>query len=286
MIISVQAPNATGTVNKSFRYNIDTPFLIRKPRQVYIDSAGNIFFADYDNHSVWKIDAATGAIVRVAGTGTSGSGGDGGPATEAELDNPRGVCTDAFGNVYIADTDNNRIRKVSAGFISTVVNTSGAAGDSGDGGPATVAQLRKPFGVRADAAGNIYIADTDNHRIRKVTAATGIISTIVNTAGNPTDGSHPLGDGGRRHSGNAQETIVGFCRQRPEHLYRRYGQSPDQKSNGGDRDYHDRRRHRPRLCGRRRGRNVGTGSTAPTGSGWMPPETSSLPIRETTGSEK
>ena len=194
--ISVQAPNATRTVNKSFRYNIDTPFLIRKPRQVYIDSAGNIFFADYDNHSIWKVDASTGAIVRVAGKGTSGSSGDGGPATEAELNNPRGVCTDALGNLYLADSDNNRIRKVSAGFISTIVNTSGVAGSSGDGGLATAAQLNSPAGVWADASGNIYIADSDNHRIRKVTAATGMISTIANTTGNPTDGTHPLGDGG------------------------------------------------------------------------------------------
>ena len=107
----------------------------------------------------------TGAIVRVAGRGTSGVSGDGGPATEAELNTPRGVCTYAFGNVYIADSGNHRIRKVSAGFISTVVNTTGVAGDSGDGGLATAALLRRPFGVRADAAGNLYIADTDNHRI-------------------------------------------------------------------------------------------------------------------------
>ncbi len=196
VIISVRAPNATGAVNKSFRYSIDTPFLIRKPRQVHIDGVGNIFFADYDNHSVWKIDAATGAIVRVAGRGTSGSGGDGGPATEAELNTPRGVCTDALGNVYIADTGNNRIRKVSAGFISTVVNISGVAGDSGDEGLATAALLRRPFGVKADAAGNLYIADTENHRIRKVTKATGIITTIVNTTGQITDGTHPVKDGG------------------------------------------------------------------------------------------
>ncbi|MBE0556492.1 MAG: hypothetical protein IH628_04585, partial [Proteobacteria bacterium] len=100
VIISARAPNATTAVNKSFRYHIETPFLIRKPRQVHVDGAGTIFFADYDNHAVWKIDAATGAIIRVAGRGTSGSGGDGGPATEAELNNPRGVCTDPFGSVY------------------------------------------------------------------------------------------------------------------------------------------------------------------------------------------
>jgi len=196
MIISVLAPDAARSVNKAFRYHIDTPFLIRKPRQVFIDTAGNIFFADYDNHSVWKIDAATGAISRIAGRGTSGFSGDGGPATEAELNNPRGVCTDASGNVYIADSENNCIRKVSAGFISTVVNTSGAAGSSGDGGPAATARLRRPFGVQADAAGNLYITDTDNHRIRKVTAAAGTISTIVNTSGHQTDVTHPLGDGG------------------------------------------------------------------------------------------
>ena len=197
VIISAQAPNATGTVKKSFRYHIDTPFLIRKPRQVHIDGAGNIFFADYDNHAVWKIDAVTGAIVRVAGRGTSGDDGDGGPASEAELNTPRGVCTDAFGNVYIADSGNNRIRKVSAGFISTVVNTTGVAGDSGDGNPATGAQLNRPFGVQADAAGNLYIADTDNHRIRKVTKATGTITTIVNVNGQITViPTYPPGDGG------------------------------------------------------------------------------------------
>ena len=181
VIISVRAPNATRTVNKSFRYNIDTPFLIRKPRQVHIDSAGNIFFADYDNHSVWKIDAATGAILRVAGRGTSGFSGDGGPATEAQINNPRGVCTDLFGNLYIADTENHCIRKVSAGFISTAVNTSGSSGSSGDGGLATEARLNNPIGVWADASGNICIADMDNHRIRKVTVATGIISTVAGT---------------------------------------------------------------------------------------------------------
>jgi trimeric autotransporter adhesin len=196
VIISVRAPNATRTVNKSFRYNIDTPFMIRKPRQVYTDSAGNIFFADYDNHSIWKIDAATGAIVRIAGTGKSGFSGDGGPATQAQLDSPRGVCVDGSGNIYIADTNNNRIRKISAGFISTAVNTSGAKGSSGDGGLAAAAQLDTPYGLGADAAGNMYIADTGNHRIRKVTAATGIISTIVNTSGNKTDLSYPVGDGG------------------------------------------------------------------------------------------
>jgi sugar lactone lactonase YvrE len=187
VIISVQSPNATGKVNKSFRYNIDTPFLIRTPQQVCLDSAGNIFFADMGNHSVWEINIVTGAILRIAGNGTSGFSGDGGPATGAQLNYPSGVCVDAFGNLYIADTNNNCIRKVTAGFISTVVNTSGYQTDGGhplgNGNAATAATLRGPCGVVADAAGNIYIADTGNHLIRKVTVATGIINTIAGTTG-------------------------------------------------------------------------------------------------------
>ena len=182
-------------VNKSFRYNIDTPFLVRTPRQVCVDSAGSIFFADTSNHSIWKIDAFTGAILRVAGTGMSGFSGDGGPATEAQLNNPRGVWADGMGNLYIADTNNNRIRKVAAGFISTVAGN-GTAGYAGDGGAATSTRINNPQGVSVDASGNIYIADTGNNRIRKVSA--GIISTVVNTSGNqtstPPDFTYPLGD--------------------------------------------------------------------------------------------
>ena len=195
VIVSVQAPNATRTVNKSFRRHIDTPFLIRKPVQVCVDGAGNIYFADIDNHSVWRIDALTGAIIRVAGTGKSGFSGDGGPAREAQLFSPAGIAADAAGNLYIADTNNHRIRKFTVnGNMSTVAGT-GGGGYNGEG-LATAAQLFSPAGVAVDATGNLYIADTENHRIRKVTMADGMISTIVNTAGYQTDGTHPPGDGG------------------------------------------------------------------------------------------
>ena len=180
VIVSVQSPNATRTVNKSFRYNIDTPLLIRKPRQVHIDSAGNIFFADYDNHSISKIDAATQAILSIAGTGKSGFSGDGGLATQAQLNSPSGVAVDASGNIYIADTNNHRIRKFTVGGnISTVAGTGAVGGFSGDGGLATLAQLNSPSGVAVDASG-IYIADTNNHRIRKFTVG-GNISTVAGT---------------------------------------------------------------------------------------------------------
>lgn len=121
-------------------------------------------------------------IIKTAGT-TQGFSGDGAAATNAQLNNPYDVALDASGNIYIADLTNHRIRKitVATGVISTVAGN-GVAGFSGDGAAATSAQLNAPFGVAVDAAGNIYIADASNRRIRKVTIATGVISTIAGQA--------------------------------------------------------------------------------------------------------
>ena len=148
---------------------------------VAVDGAGNLYIADADNNRIRKVDAA-GTITTVAGTGESGFSGDGGPASEGQLDFPVGVAVDGAGNLYIADADNNRIRKVdAAGTITTVAGT-GESGFSGDGGPASEGQLYYPYGVAVDGAGNLYIADTDNHRIRKVDAA-GTITTVAGTGG-------------------------------------------------------------------------------------------------------
>ena len=111
----------------------------------------------------------------MAGNGTPGFGGDGGPAISAQLA-PTAVAVDSAGNLYIADTDNYRVRKVSNGVITTVAGN-GAWGFSGDNGPATSAQLAGPPGVAVDAAGNLYIADSDNYRVRKV--AGGVITTVA-----------------------------------------------------------------------------------------------------------
>ena len=153
------------------------------PSDVALDGSGNLYIADRVNNRIRKVDS-TGNISTVAGTGTVGFSGDGGAATAARLDWPSGVALDGSGNLYIADGGNSRIRKVdSTGNITTVAGT-GTVGFSGDGGAATSAQLRNPYDVALDGSGNLYIADTWNHRIRKVDSS-GNISTV---AGTGTDG--------------------------------------------------------------------------------------------------
>ncbi len=134
-----------------------------------MDSAGNLYIADTDNNRIRKV--SNGVITTVAGNGTQGFSGDNGPATSAQLYIPGGVAVDSAGNLYIADTYNNRIRKVSNGVITTVAGN-GTVGFGGDNGPATSAQLNTPVAVAVDSAGNLYIADTNNNRIRLLTPGT------------------------------------------------------------------------------------------------------------------
>jgi len=154
-----------------------------------VDAAGNLYIASDVSSRIRKV-TASGVISTVVGNGTRGFSGDGGPAASAQLNFPYGVAVDVVGNLYIADDGNNRVRKVSAGGVISTVAGNGTFGFGGDGGPATSAQLYEPSGVAVDVAGNLYIADTANNRVRKVTVA-GVISTV---AGNGTSGFS--GDGG------------------------------------------------------------------------------------------
>jgi len=169
---------------------------LNDPRGVAVDSNGNIYIADTDNNRIRKVDT-NGIITTVAGisctSGYCGHSGDNGPATSAELYDPRGVAVDSKGNIYIADYGNERIRKVDTNGIITTVAGDGTYGYGGDNGPATSAQLRSPEDVAVDNSGNIYIADNGNHRIRKVDT-NGIITTV---AGNGTqDYNGDNGDNG------------------------------------------------------------------------------------------
>ena len=154
---------------------------LSSPTGLALDSSGNLYIADSGNNVIRRV-STNGVITTVAGNvaadqasgGLGGFSGDGGPATSARLDSPQGVALDQAGDLFIADTFNNAIREVTpAGTISTVVNTAGAKGSSGNGGPATAAKLNTPFAVSVDNSnGDLYIADTSNNRIRVVTGFT------------------------------------------------------------------------------------------------------------------
>jgi streptogramin lyase len=150
------------------------------PFGVHVDPSHNTYIADTYNHRIRKVDGKTGIITTVAGTGSKGFSGDGGPATSARLRYPFNVFLDSTGNIYIVDTYNYRIRKIDAATqIITTVAGDGNSGNTGDGGLATDASIRKSYDVALDSAGNLFIADTHNHAIRKVEATTGIINTVV-----------------------------------------------------------------------------------------------------------
>ncbi len=179
--------------NGNYGYDGDgvpaTSAALQSPNRVVADGTGNFYIADFYNNRIRKVDTS-GTITTVAGTGMQGYNGDGIPATTAQLSNPAAVAVDASGNIYIADTWNNRIRKIdSSGTISSIAGT-GFGGVLGDGGPATSAQVNEPEGIAVDRSGNVYIVDYGNSKIRKIDAS-GAINTI---AGTGTPGFS--GDGG------------------------------------------------------------------------------------------
>ncbi|MBB5345314.1 NHL domain-containing protein [Tunturibacter empetritectus] len=150
------------------------------PTALAIDASGNLYLADTANHRIRRIDATTGLITTIAGTGTQGYTGDGALALSAAIDSPTGIAIDASNNLYLADTHNHRIRKItsSTGLITTIAGT-GLPGFSGDTAPASAATLALPHGLTVDAVGNLYLSDTANHRIRRIDATTGLITTVV-----------------------------------------------------------------------------------------------------------
>lgn len=166
---------------------------VQGPRAITTDNSGNVYFCDVTSNVVRKV-SANGVITTVAGNGTNGTAGDGGPATAAQLSmaGGGGIAVDNAGNLYISNTFAHTIRKVSAstGIITRIAGT-GTAGYTTDGIAATAARINAPMGLTLDSTGNIYFADQSNHRVRRIDAGTGIITTI---AGNGS--SAFSGDGG------------------------------------------------------------------------------------------
>jgi uncharacterized protein (TIGR03437 family) len=192
--ISSSGTMTTVAGNGVFSYSGDGAAAVKSelngPQGVAIDGAGNLYIADTQNSVVRKVDS-NGVITTFAGTGVAGSNGDGGQAAAAQLSKPQGLAVDAAGNLYIADTQNNRVRVVTAdGSISPFAGN-GNGGYSGDGGPAASAQLNQPYGLAFDAAGSLYVADFNNSRVRKVTSD-GNISTVAGNGGTSFNG-----DGGQ-----------------------------------------------------------------------------------------
>jgi sugar lactone lactonase YvrE len=152
--------------------------LLDAPTAVAVDLNGNIYIADRHNNRIREVSG--GVIATIAGTSVAGFSGDGGAAASAKLAGPSAIAIDSKGNLYIADTDNHRIREISGTTINTVAGD-GEQFYSGDGGLATAAGLDSPDGIAVDTAFNVYIGDTHNQRVRLVTIATGIITTLAGT---------------------------------------------------------------------------------------------------------
>lgn len=158
---------------------------LRSPVGICFDAVGNLYIGDEDNYRIRKVDTA-GIISTIAGDGTNGFGGDGGPATAAQLKSPDGICSDAAGNLYFADRYNYRIRKIdTSGIITTIAGI--GSGFSGDGGPATAARFSEPSQVCIDNHGNLYIADFHNSRVRRIDL-TGTITTFAGGGASSGDG--------------------------------------------------------------------------------------------------
>lgn len=155
---------------------------VNDPFGLVIGPDGALYFCEVGNQRIRRLDLQARTITTVAGNGERGYSGDGGPATDAAMNMPHELCFDPAGNVYVVERDSHAVRKIdrASGTITTVAGT-GQPGFSGDGGPATEAQLRIPHSIAFDANGDLLICDIGNHRIRRLVLATGIVDTYAGT---------------------------------------------------------------------------------------------------------
>jgi sugar lactone lactonase YvrE len=176
----------TGNYGDSGLGSAGTAADLKAPYGITVDKSGNVYFTDAGTCRLLKLDTG-GVLTAIAGTGSPGFSGDGSPATGASLNLPQGVTVDGNGVLYVADWENQRIRRISATGTITTVAGIGSRGFSGDGGPATVAHLNGPYGLAVDANNQVYVSDWDNQRIRRV-GTDGTITTVAGTGAAGTTG--------------------------------------------------------------------------------------------------
>lgn len=193
VVISAEPPTPIAGTGRAGFSGDDGPAAaaeLRQPFDVAYDRHGNLFISDAPDHRIRRVDAQTGVITTVAGTGEAGFSGDGGPATSARLNEPYGLAIAPNGDLFFADRLNRRVRRIDGrtGIIATVAGD-GSMATSGDGGPGPEAGIVEPNGVALDGRGRLYIADVSGHRVRALDLASGRISTFA-------------GDGSPRRSGD------------------------------------------------------------------------------------
>ena len=205
---SVWTLNAAGEVARLVvQYEEGAPRL-EDIEAMALDHAGNVYVAEEGAHRVRRIDLA-GRVTPLAGTGSSGSSGDGGPAAKARLDRPVSLAVDSAGSVYVAERDGHRVRKIApSGAIMNFAGT-GESGTSGDGGPATGARLDSPRDVAVDSRGNVYIADRSGERIRKVSPS-GVITMFANPGIRIAPGALATDQDGNIYAGGGNRQIRRF----------------------------------------------------------------------------
>ena len=177
---TISSVAGTGNPENNGGAGVATALNVKDPFGVEIGPDGALYVTEVGHHRVFRVDRKTGQLTTVAGTGEKGYRGDGGKATEAQLNEPYEVRFDREGNMFFVEMQNHVVRRVDrkTGTITTVAGT-GKAGFSGDGGPATQATFQRPHSIALDDAGNLFIADIGNHRIRRVDGKTGIVTTFV-----------------------------------------------------------------------------------------------------------
>ena len=178
-IVATVAGN--GTKGSSGDGGLGVKAQLVEPNDCCLDGKGGLLIADVGDGRIRRLDLESGVISTFAGIGRvkNKDRGDGGPANKAVITGARAVCIDSSGNVYVCEREGNSIRKIdSAGVITTIAGT-GKAGDTGDGGDAKKATFKGPKAIRADAAGNLYVVDTENHSVRKIDAKTNVVTTVA-----------------------------------------------------------------------------------------------------------